>query len=147
MFLEFLVAEVLCFSKKTNKVTSLNYTHISVPSSKWNTVIGIYVGSIPSMRNNMFNKHHTKYKGDIAVSKTISNLTEKGFIVFTTNIKLQPDKIIWPGKEELQKLIWEKPCAKIAKELGVSDKAIEKRCKKYGIEKPPRGYWAKLNKL
>lgn len=56
---------------------------------------------------------------------------------------LPNDKIIWPGKEELQKLVWEKATTKIAKELGVSDKAVEKRCKKYGIEKPPRGYWTK----
>jgi len=26
----------------------------------------------------------------------------------------------------------------------VSDKAIEKRCKRLGVIKPPRGYWAKM---
>jgi len=52
-------------------------------------------------------------------------------------------KIEWPSKEELEKLVWEKPTTAIAEELGVSDKAVSKRCKKYGIEKPPRGYWAK----
>ena len=46
-------------------------------------------------------------------------------------------------KEELQKLVWEIPTEKIGKMYGVSGKAVEKRCKKYGIEKPPRGYWAK----
>jgi len=46
-------------------------------------------------------------------------------------------------KEELQKIIWEIPSSQIAAMYGVSDKAIEKRCKKLGIEKPPRGYWAK----
>ena len=35
---------------------------------------------------------------------------------------------------------------KIAKMFGVSSKTIEKRYKKYGIEKPPRGYWAKKRK-
>lgn len=48
-----------------------------------------------------------------------------------------------PSKEELSKLIWEKPTTQLAKDFGVSDKAIEKWCKSYGIEKPPRGYWAK----
>ena len=35
------------------------------------------------------------------------------------------------------------PTSQVAKIFNVSDKAIEKRCKKFGIEKPPRGYWAK----
>ena len=52
-------------------------------------------------------------------------------------------------KEELEKLVWEKPTTEVAKTFNVSDKAIEKRCKKFGIEKPSRGYWEKLkhNKL
>ena len=49
-----------------------------------------------------------------------------------------------PTKEELEKLIWELPTIKIANLYNVSDKAIEKRCKKLGISKPPRGYWTKL---
>jgi len=52
-------------------------------------------------------------------------------------------KVEHPSKEELEKLVWEKPTLQLAKDFGVSDKAIEKWCKKYGIEKPPRGYWAK----
>jgi predicted nucleic acid-binding Zn ribbon protein len=49
-----------------------------------------------------------------------------------------------PTKDELYKLIWEMPTVKVAKKFKVSDKAIEKWCKSYGIEKPPRGYWAKM---
>jgi len=49
----------------------------------------------------------------------------------------------WPSNEELEKLVWEMSTVQLAKQLGVSSKAIEKRCKKHGIEKPPRGYWAK----
>jgi PD-(D/E)XK endonuclease len=56
----------------------------------------------------------------------------------------QSRKVERPSKEELYKLVWAKPTAHIAKEFGVSDKAVEKWCKVYGIEKPPRGYWAKL---
>ena len=52
-------------------------------------------------------------------------------------------KAIRPTKEELEKLVWEKPTVKIAKELDVSDITIGKWCKQYGIQKPPRGYWAK----
>jgi hypothetical protein len=50
-------------------------------------------------------------------------------------------KIKWPSKEILEKLIWEKPTNHIAKDYECSDKAIEKRIKKYGLSKPPRGYW------
>lgn len=48
-----------------------------------------------------------------------------------------------PAKEVLQELLWKYPATKIAKMHSVSDKAVEKWCKKYGISKPPRGYWAK----
>jgi hypothetical protein len=54
-------------------------------------------------------------------------------------------KVIRPSKEELEKLVWEKPTVQIGKDLGVSDKAVEKWCRAYGIDKPSRGYWAKNN--
>ena len=47
--------------------------------------------------------------------------------------------------EELEKLVWGMPTNQIAALLGVSDKAIEKRCKRLKISKPPRGHWAKLD--
>lgn len=53
-------------------------------------------------------------------------------------------KIIWPSPQELQKFLWEKPCSTIAKDLGVSDKAVEKYAKKHGLTKPARGYWKKI---
>ena len=56
----------------------------------------------------------------------------------------RPAKIVWPSPETLEKLLWEKPTSQFAKDLGVSDKAIEKHCKKLGLKKPPRGYWAKI---
>lgn len=48
-----------------------------------------------------------------------------------------------PSKETLEKLVWSKPTTHISKDYGVSDKTIEKWCKIYSIEKPPRGYWVK----
>ena len=32
----------------------------------------------------------------------------------------------------------------VAASFDVSDKAIEKRCKRLEVVKPPRGYWAKI---
>ena len=54
------------------------------------------------------------------------------------------DKIVWPSKEELEKMVWTTPSSKLALQLGIGDKAIQKRCKKYGITKPGPGYWRKL---
>ena len=58
---------------------------------------------------------------------------------------LVPSKIEWPIKEVLEKMVWEKPSSLVAKELGVSDVAISKRCKKLEIKKPERGYWEKIH--
>ncbi len=47
-----------------------------------------------------------------------------------------------PNKEELQKIIWEKPIRQIMKELGIkSFSTIKKWCKAYNIPMPPQGYW------
>lgn len=53
--------------------------------------------------------------------------------------KLQ--KIAWPSNEEMRKRVWETPTSTLSKQLGVSDVAVAKHCKKHGIPKPPRGYW------
>lgn len=46
-------------------------------------------------------------------------------------------------KDYLNQLVWEMPTIQVAKLLNVSDVAVGKWCKKLGIPKPPRGYWAK----
>jgi DNA-binding Lrp family transcriptional regulator len=58
--------------------------------------------------------------------------------------KVRKTKIDWPSKEKLEKLVNEIPCSILAKQLGVSDKAISKMCKKLHIEKPGRGFWEKV---
>lgn len=75
-----------------------------------------------------------------------SSLTKEG--IYVSNMLeqqdiLHPKKIEWPSAEEMQKLVWEKPTQQLSKDLGVSDVAIGKFCKKHNISKPPRGYWAK----
>lgn len=53
-------------------------------------------------------------------------------------------KMFEVSAEDLECLVWSMPTVEVAKIFGVSDKAIEKRCKKFKISKPPRGYWAKI---
>lgn len=56
-------------------------------------------------------------------------------------MKRKPNR---PSKEELENLIWKIPMTKLAKQYGVSDKAVKKWCEQYNIaEFPGRGYWAK----
>ncbi len=64
--------------------------------------------------------------------KRVGNFTNKQALNFT--------------KKELDALVWQKPTSHIASEYGVTDNAITKWCKKLGVEKPPRGYWAKRNR-
>jgi len=42
--------------------------------------------------------------------------------------------------------VWEIPTVQLANKFGVSDKSIEKWCRGYKIDKPPRGYWQKLKR-
>lgn len=46
--------------------------------------------------------------------------------------------------EELRTLIWSAPSTRVARDFGVSDVAVAKRCKRLGLTKPPRGFWAKV---
>ncbi|PLZ79555.1 hypothetical protein CBP16_16335, partial [Fischerella thermalis WC217] len=61
--------------------------------------------------------------------------TYKEFGVDLTTRKVNLDsrihtrKVERPSKAELQELVWEKPTTQIAKDFGVSDKAVEKWCK------------------
>jgi hypothetical protein len=58
--------------------------------------------------------------------------------------KLQRRKVERPTKEELEKMLWQIPTMVIAETYDVSDSAVAKWAKSYGIEKPTRGYWTKL---
>lgn len=55
-------------------------------------------------------------------------------------------KIAWTmiTADELKALVWSEPTQKLKEQFGVSDVAIAKKCRKLGIEKPPRGYWNKV---
>ena len=46
--------------------------------------------------------------------------------------------------DELLLAVWTEPVTTVAASFDVSDIAIGKRCKRFGVIKPPRGYWAKM---
>ncbi|MBO9873944.1 MULTISPECIES: hypothetical protein [Xanthomonas] len=45
-------------------------------------------------------------------------------------------------REELYEMVWARPVLVLAKEIGVSDVALSKACRKAGIPLPNRGHWA-----
>jgi len=49
----------------------------------------------------------------------------------------------WPESDELRHLVETTPITHIAKMVGVSDKAVLKRCKKLDIATHPAGFWAR----
>ncbi|MCF7808019.1 MAG: hypothetical protein K9N38_05810 [Candidatus Marinimicrobia bacterium] len=46
-------------------------------------------------------------------------------------------------RDELYGRVWAQPVTKVAKQLGISDVAVSKICKKLKVPKPGLGYWAK----
>jgi len=46
-------------------------------------------------------------------------------------------------REKLIKLVWSKPTQRAAWDMGISDKALAKQCKRLEVPKPPPGFWAK----
>ena len=44
-------------------------------------------------------------------------------------------------REELYERIWKLPATKLAKELGISDVALAKICRKLKVPKPGPGHW------
>jgi hypothetical protein len=56
-----------------------------------------------------------------------------------TNPRPSRHKVPHPTAEELKALVWSKPLTQLAVDLGVSDSAIHKWCRRLGVEKPPKG--------
>jgi hypothetical protein len=46
------------------------------------------------------------------------------------------------SRSQLFRMVWESPVLVVAKEIGISDVALSKACRKAGIPLPGRGYWA-----
>lgn len=47
-------------------------------------------------------------------------------------------------RQELYELVWSKPVSDVAKEIGLSDVAVAKRCRQVQVPVPPRGFWARV---
>lgn len=63
----------------------------------------------------------------------------------STGKKSQQHSHLSLTREKLYELVWSKPMQHIAKEYGVSDRALAKLCARKQVPVPPRGHWAKVN--
>lgn len=55
------------------------------------------------------------------------------------------DRPLKVSRDDLYELVWSKPMLELAKDFGISDVALAKRCRRLGIPVPGRGYWARLD--
>lgn len=55
------------------------------------------------------------------------------------------EKPLTVSREDLYELVWSKPMRELAKDFGISDVGLAKRCRRLGIPVPGRGYWARLD--
>jgi hypothetical protein len=49
------------------------------------------------------------------------------------------------SREDLYELAWSKPISELAKDFGISDVGLAKRCRRLGVPLPGRGYWARID--
>lgn len=54
---------------------------------------------------------------------------------------------LWPNTDVLASMVTRKPILQLAKDFGVSETAVRKRCKLLGIQTKPQGYWAQQEAL
>lgn len=91
----------------------------------------------------MLHRHYVDLIEDPAENKEFWALTPSK--IRAANVKLaetkQPKRIPWPDDKALTAMVAQKSVVRIATELGVSDNAVRKHCKKQGIKLPNRrGY-------
>jgi hypothetical protein len=48
-------------------------------------------------------------------------------------------------RDDMYELVWSKPILELAKDFGISDVALAKRCRRLSIPVPGRGYWARVD--
>ena len=92
----------------------------------------------------MINQHYRDVIDDEEMVEKFWSLTPSKLSQVEVDLGVSRKKnlsIKWPSDKELKKLVWEKPLSRLSKDLGVSDSAIRKRCKKNGIGLPKNGHW------
>lgn len=57
-------------------------------------------------------------------------------------IRINPDWRRFRSRNDLlEQAVWSMPIRDFAEDMGISDVAVHRACKRLGVRKPPRGYW------
>lgn len=90
----------------------------------------------------LFNEMLDNYKKSLP-RKRIKFCTEEERLerVKSACIKNQSGKLSNLTKKDLEKLVWKIPFIELGKLYGCSGRSVSKKCDKFGIQKPPPGYW------
>lgn len=109
-------------------------------------LIHLVVEETDSYRSVLLEKVNTKKRLKIQNElyerqREIARLQEAEFL------KHHPLHQLWGNieREELERYVWSMPLLQLSEKFGVSDSMIIKRCKKLGIRRPGRGFWAKVD--
>lgn len=90
----------------------------------------------------MMDLHYRNTIDDEKIIKEFWDLTPTKLVAKTPDVILPSRvKIVWPSKSYLEKLVWAKPLVHAAKEIGVSDVSLRKKCVKLKITLPATGHW------
>ena len=90
----------------------------------------------------MMNQHYRNSIDDEKTIKAFWNLTPTKLVATKPEVTVPcKTKIASPSKGKLEKLVWAKPLVHAAKEIGVSDVSLRKRCLKLEIPLPATGHW------
>jgi len=90
----------------------------------------------------MMDRHYLSFIDDERAVDEFWNLTPAKIRRARVRVELPTVRQLdWPRKDQLKKLVWQKPLVHAAADLGVSDVALKKHCVKLGINLPPRGHW------
>lgn len=96
------------------------------------------------------NKTHGGYSIKVSTCKRCGNKFKRRTEKYCSNdcyrnSVIDKSKYLSVSKDELHDLVWKIPTTKVAELIGCSDTMVGKICLRLGVNKPPRGYWAKIN--
>lgn len=55
----------------------------------------------------------------------------------------KPSQVRRVMREELYRMVWDKPMIRLAEEFGITGNGLAKVCERLDVPYPPRGHWAK----
>lgn len=93
------------------------------------------------------NCHRKIHRYNLDISHLQCCTVDKSIFQRLCQYRKNIEKILWPSNTDLAIMVWKEPAEVIAIRLGVSGRSVGKRCAKFNIPRPGRGYWAKVQSM